>query len=214
MSNNLSDIDVLQQALAYFGETLALVVDEDWERPVVNASTDQLGEVIAADEIVLPDGETVTPGWDVRQLVSHVVINEAQMAALINGEPVEWTTEIEVSVLGRNAMATWRGAALATISGMSDPGVLEQTFEHPVGPAAGQQLLGLRVIENLAHGWDLATTIETDRPIPEDLAAWALAFLMPMAGAVLDSDHFGTAVEVEENSSAANKLLALLGRQT
>ena len=39
MSNNLSDIDVLQQALAYFGETLALVVDEDWERPVVNAST-------------------------------------------------------------------------------------------------------------------------------------------------------------------------------
>jgi len=214
MSSNLSDIDVLQQALAYFGETLALVVDEDWERPVVGASPDQLSDVIAADEIVLPDGETVTPGWDVRQLVSHVVINEAQMAALINGEPVEWATEIEVSVLGRNAMATWRGAALATISGLSNPGALSQTFEHPVGPAAGQQLLGLRVIENLAHGWDLAVTIETERPIPEDLATWALEFLLPIAGAVLDSDHFGTAVEVEENAPAAHKLLALLGRQS
>ncbi|MGZ0230245.1 MAG: TIGR03086 family metal-binding protein [Acidimicrobiales bacterium] len=212
MSSNLSDLDVLQQSLAYFGEILALVVDEDWERPVVGALPGQFSGVITADEIVLPDGETVTPGWDVRQLVSHVVVNEAQMAALINGEPVEWTTEIEVSVLGRNAMATWRGAALATISGLSNPGALSQIFEHPVGSAAGQQLLGLRVIENLAHGWDLAITIEAERPIPEDLATWALAFLLPIAGAVLDSDHFGTAVEVEEGAPAAHKLLALLGR--
>lgn len=185
--NDLDTTAALQGALAYFGETLQLVGDEDWERPV---------------------GE-----WDVRHLVAHVIINDAQMAALLRGEPVEWSIDVNVSVLGTNAMATWRGVALGLIAAVSDDGALEQVYSHPMGDASGAQLVGMRVVENLAHGWDLTTALGADRPLPVELAEWGMEFLRPMAGAVLDSEHFGPAIELGIDADAPTRLLALLGRR-
>lgn len=182
----LPALEALKGALAYFGERLAAVGDDDWERRV--------------DE------------WDLRELVAHVVINEAQIAALVRGDAVGWSTEVDISVLGGNVMASWRGVALAAIGAFGAAGALEATHSHPAGDASGSQLLGLRVVENLAHGWDLATATGTASPIPEDLAEWAVEFLRPIAGAVLDSEHFGPPIDLGIDAGVATRLLALLGR--
>jgi uncharacterized protein (TIGR03086 family) len=183
---DLAPLDALKGALAYFGETLALVGEADWDRPV--------------DE------------WDIRRLVAHVIINDAQISALVRGENVEWTTEVDTSAIGTNAMATWRGVALGLLGALGEAGALVASYSHPLGAATGEQLAGMRVVENLAHGWDLARALSVDRPLPGPLAEWALDFLRPMAGAVLDSEHFGPPIPLGLDADAATRLLALMGR--
>ncbi len=183
---DLAPLDALKGALAYFGETLALVGEADWDRPV--------------DE------------WDIRRLVAHVIINDAQISALVRGEGVAWTTEVDTSAIGTNAMATWRGVALGLLGALDGTGALQTTYSHPSGAATGAQLAGMRVVENLAHGWDLAQALGVDRPLPGPLAEWALDFVRPMAGAVLDSEHFAAPIPLGLEANAATRLLALMGR--
>ena len=122
-------------------------------------------------------------------------------------------SEVDTSVIGTNAMATWRGVALGLLGALSEDEALEATFSHPMGDATGSQLAGMRVVENLAHGWDLAQALGVDRPLPDELAEWVLDFIRPMAGAVLDSEYFAAPIPLGLDADAATRLLALMGRE-
>jgi len=79
--------------------------------------------------------------------------------------------------------------------------------------ALGRDTLAMvGALEITVHGWDVATTVGVDRPIPEDLAAR----LYPVAMVVVTPDERGTrfaeAVPVPANASAGVRLLAHLGR--
>ncbi|MDH3752454.1 MAG: TIGR03086 family metal-binding protein [Acidimicrobiia bacterium] len=181
---------ILSAALAFFGELVREVTDEQWE------------------------ASTPCDDWNVRDIVAHVVVNEALMTALVRDEDVAWDSDINASVLGANALATWRGTALAARDAFSAPGVLDRTFTHPDGDADGMRLLGARVSENVVHGWDIAEAIGSDKVIPDDLVEWLRLYWLPLAADVIDSDAYAAPVEIGVDTDGAGRLLALLGRST
>jgi uncharacterized protein (TIGR03086 family) len=181
-----------RQAAAFFGEALMAVRDDDWANP------------------------TPCDGWDVRSLVAHLIVGEAMVAGLLQGGGGAPVADVDTTVLGPSPMATWRGTALAALEAATVDGVFDTVYPHPVGELSGSVIVGFRVTENLAHGWDLARACGIDVELPEGPAEHCLDFWLPFVGSMEDGSvlrgAFGEPVLPPEDSPAGVRLLALLGR--
>jgi uncharacterized protein (TIGR03086 family) len=187
-------VDFFVRASAFFGEQVREVGDEEWDLP------------------------TPCEGWDVRTVVAHVVVGDAQIPALFAGGAVERVEAFSPSVLGANPLATWRGTALAAIRAFAKPGALEHRYDHPVGNVRGRTLVGFRVSDSLVHGWDVATALGDGTPgggvvLDPELCEYCLDFWFPMASTLPESGYFASALLPPDGADAATRLLALLGRR-
>ena len=175
-------------AMAIFGQVLTQVDDEQLE-------------------LITPCVE-----WDVQSLISHVVLGDAAVPLLFDGKPLPELVSIDVSILGPNPVATWRGTALAAIEALRTPGAMERTVEHPTGSQLGSTVARFRLVDVLTHAWDLAHACNIDIEIPDELAEAVLNFLLPMFDELRDSEYFGNSVEPPESAPAWQRMLGLLGR--
>ncbi len=157
--------------------------------------------------------ETPCEGWNVQALISHVVLGDAAIPLLFDGEALPGTMTIDTSILGPNPVATWRGTALSAIEAFRRPGAMEQIVKHPIGDRPGSVVARFRMIDQLGHAWDLATAIGVEVEIPEALADAALDFLYPMLDQLKGSKVFGPPIAPPEDSSAMLRFLGLLGRK-
>lgn len=181
-------VDYFVRASAFFGEQVRIVGEDEWELP------------------------TPCAGWDVRTVVAHVVVGDAQVPALLAGEPVPFVEEYDPSVLGQRPLAAWRGTALAAIRAFAAPGVLERRYAHPVGNVRGRTVIGFRISDSLVHAWDLATAIGEEVMLDPELCEYALDFWFPMASTLASSGFYAPAQMPAEGAGPAERLLALLGR--
>lgn len=156
--------------------------------------------------------ETPCEGWNVEALISHVVLGDASVPLLFTGEPLPSTMTIDTAILGPNPVATWRGTALAAIESWRADGAMDTIVQHPVGERPGSVFARFRLVDLLGHTWDLAHTIGVEAELPEPLAEAALEFLFPMLDELRESKVFGAPVTPPEESSAAVRFLALIGR--
>jgi uncharacterized protein (TIGR03086 family) len=182
-------VALLTRASAGFGQQLLLLTDEEWE-------------------FLTPCSD-----WNVQAIVAHVVVGDAQVPSILAGETVPLELDASPTVLGPNAIATWRGTALAMLRAFGQPGVLEQRYQHPVGRVTGKRILGFRLTDALVHAWDIARACGRDLSLDDDLAEYCLEFWWPLAKGLVDSGHFKAAVMPSETAAPGERLLALLGRQ-
>jgi len=157
--------------------------------------------------------ETPCEGWNVQALISHVVLGDAAIPLLFAGDALPGTMTIDTSILGPNPVATWRGTALAAIEAFRQPGAMEQVVQHPIGARPGSVVARFRMIDQLAHAWDLASAIGVEVEMPEALADAALDFLYPMMDQLTSSQVFGPPIAPPADSPAALRFLGLLGRK-
>ena len=157
--------------------------------------------------------ETPCEGWNVQALISHVVLGDAAIPLLFDGQALPPTMTIDTSILGPNPIASWRGTALAAIEAFRTPGAMDEIFQHPVGERPGSTVARFRMIDVLAHSWDLATAIGVPVGIPDALADAALDFLLPMFDQMKESQVFGPPVTPPEDSTPTIRFLALVGRK-
>lgn len=176
-------------AMAIFGQVLTQVDDEQLELA------------------------TPCPDWDVQSLISHVVLGDAAVPLLFDGKPLPELVAIDISILGPNPVATWRGTALAAIEALRAPGAMEAMVEHPTGSQLGATVARFRLVDVLTHAWDLAYATNIDVEIPDELAETVLEFLLPMFDELRDSDQFGDSIAPPEDAPIWQRMLGLLGRQ-
>jgi uncharacterized protein (TIGR03086 family) len=142
---------------------------------------DQLARAFAAvDDLVAgirPEqwsARTPCSEWTVRQLIAHLIGMNRVFIALLNDEPMPRlaAAPVEADLVGAF------GDSAATLQAAFDrPGVLERTYDGPLGAATGTERLQIRLYDLLAHGWDLAQATGQPVALPEDLAEQALAFV-------------------------------------
>jgi uncharacterized protein (TIGR03086 family) len=188
-------VDYFVRSSAMFGEVVRDVGDEEWSLP------------------------TPCEGWDVRTVVAHVVVGDAQIPTLLAGGTVERVEEFNPSVLGANPLAAWRGTALAAIRALAVPGALEQRYDHPIGNVRGRTIIGFRITDSLVHGWDVATALGDGAPgggllLDPELCEYCLDFWFPMAPTLPGSGYYASALLPPEGADAATRLLSLLGRRS
>jgi uncharacterized protein (TIGR03086 family) len=106
------------------------------------------------------------------------------------------------SKLAKDPVRQYERARQATLATYAEDGVLEKT-----GPA-----LGYAFVDQLVHGWDIAKATAQDTTMPDDLAEAALEMINGMTSEQRGAS-FKAEVEIPENASKQDRLIAFVGRQ-
>jgi uncharacterized protein (TIGR03086 family) len=179
-----SPLDMLERSFTSTDRLIAKVRPEQWDAP------------------------TPCTDWNVQQLVAHVVGMNRVFAAMVAGEPPPARAEIASADL----LSAYRDSAQKLLATFREPGVLERSFESPMGSATGAERVQIRLYDLLAHGWDLARATGQEAALPEDAAEAALEFVSSQLTDTARPGRFAPAQPAPENASAVERLVAFLGR--
>jgi uncharacterized protein (TIGR03086 family) len=170
------------------------------------------GSVVKGIKRAQMGARTPCAAYDVRALLEHLIGGFGMWVDMAAGKKVSFGT---TSSLGADASADYEAGAKAALKAFSGRGVLKRTFHLPNGAdVPGEQALGIALMEAVVHGWDLAKATGQGASINEGLATMLMSSLeaigVPRSA---DGNPFGEAVALPKTASAADKLVAFLGRE-
>ncbi len=167
-------------------------------------------EGVRQDQLGLP---TRNDGWDVRELLNHVVSGNLWAAELARGRTIEDVgTRLDGDVLGDDPVKAYDVSAAASAEAFEAPGALEAPCAVSYGPVPGEVYAGHRFIDVLVHGWDLAVATSQDDRMPADLVEGCFAVIEPQIDMLAASGAFAEKIDPPSGADRQTQLLALLGR--
>jgi uncharacterized protein (TIGR03086 family) len=131
------------------------------------------------------------------------------LVALFEESPVP---ERGADRLGADPAGAYRRSAAAVQATAARPGVLERTQATPLGHATGAERLQWRIVDLLAHGWDLVQATGARAELPDDVAEQALAFASARLPGQRRAGRFADPLPIRDNAPAIERLAALTGR--
>lgn len=179
----------------------------------LQAGIEQARPIIAAaatSDYGLP---TPCPGWDVEQLIIHVI------GALTMYRDVGINGEVDPALFTRDLVAgdagtSFNAAGAAAVAAWSLPGKVEGTAKLPFGEFPAAFALQLPAMEMVVHGWDLAKATGQHVEWRPDLIADTLSFgESTFTDPAFRGNHFAPPVEVGPDADDVTRLVAFLGRQ-
>lgn len=143
--------------------------------------------------------QTACPEWTVRDLVDHAMHWQAAGGGALGA--------------GTSPGQDWSEIQPALEAAFADPANFEGEAEA-FGGMPKQGVAGLVIGDLLVHSWDLARSIGVDEALPEDAVTSTLMGLQRLPDEMLRSDTmFGPPVEVADDASPQEQLIAFVGRQ-
>ena len=169
-----------------------------------------VGELIDA----IRPGQWATPtqcmGWSVHRLVEHLIGKNLVFAAVLAAQPLPQRGN---GMPTDQLVRAYRRSSAVLLDAFREPGVLDRSYQGPLGAATGAERLKIRMYDLLAHGWDLAEALGRPADLPEDVAEESLAFARADGRAVRpDGGCFGPPRGVADSAPAIVRLVAFLGR--
>jgi uncharacterized protein (TIGR03086 family) len=171
-----------------------------------SALTGDLIDGIAADQWTAP---TPCTQWSVRDVVNHLVGMNLVFVAMFEDSPMP---ERGADCLGADPAGAYRLSAVALQAAAARPGVLERSRATPVGVATGAERLQWRIVDLLAHGWDLVQATGLVAELPDDLVAQALTFAQAQLPGQPRAGRFADPQPIRDNAPAIDRLAAFTGR--
>jgi len=162
-------------------------------------AADKFNAVLA--EVGDDQWSTSTPcdEWTVRQLVDHIVYWQGMGGGILGA--------------GTSGDDDWDKIEPALGTALRDPANLEGIAEQFNGMPK-HQVAGFLIGDLVIHTWDLARSIGADEQLPEAAVDATMMGLERVPPEMLRSSNmFGPPVDVADDASAQDKLLAFVGRR-
>jgi uncharacterized protein (TIGR03086 family) len=173
----------------------------------------RLAAAFAEKVAAVPDDAWTSPSpcedWTARDVVRHVVDTQGLFLGMVGRQ------QDELPSVDDDPLAAVRAATGRTLRDLEDPTLAGETFEGMFGTQSYEQGVDRFLSADLiVHGWDLAKATGQDTDMAdEDVAAMRqLAEGFP-SEAMRSPGAFGPEVEVPDDASEQDKLLAFLGRK-
>ena len=152
-------------------------------------------------------------GWDVRELVNHIVGGNFWAGELARGKTIDEVGDrLDGDILGDDPTAAYDESARAASEAFQAPGAMEAPCAVSYGPVPGEVYLGHRFIDVLIHGWDVAKATRQDTKLDPELVETCWAVIEPQKDLLLGSGVFGADHEPEPGADRQTSLRELLGR--
>jgi uncharacterized protein (TIGR03086 family) len=179
----------------------------------LQAGINQARPVIAGAGRAQYDGPTPCPDWDVRQLINHM-IGALVMFRDVGADGVADPSLFGRDLIGADAVTSFDEAARAAVAAWSAEGKVDGTAKLPFGEFPAAFALQLPAMDMLVHSWDLAKatgqTLEWDSQLVAETTAFCRAtFDNPQ----FRGTDFAPPIEVGDDASDMDRLVAFLGRQ-
>jgi uncharacterized protein (TIGR03086 family) len=174
--------------------------------------------VTAFDTVVraVPGDRSAAPtpcaGWDVRQLVNHVVGEDRWAAELLAGRTIaDVGTDLDGDLLGADPVAAWSVASAAAGRAVDSAGD-DDMVALSVGPTALDEYLRQLAADHLVHAWDLATAAGANLRLDDDLVAAVTEWFAPLEDLYRSHGMVGPRPTMAEDAEPQALLLAMFGR--
>lgn len=146
--------------------------------------------------------------WDLGALLAHM--DDALDAFLeAAGGTVATSPSHRAEGAGPGTVASLQHKACALLGTWSTARPVRGPVVVGGAPVEPGLLVAAAALEITVHGWDVATALGLDHPVPGSLAA----ALLPLARATADPEHFAEPLPVPEGAGDGVRLLAALGRR-
>lgn len=182
-----SDLELYRRVVDHFGRLVAAVGPEQWGAPT-------------------PD-----EGWNVADLVEHVVDRDRMLAATVGGR-----TPDELDGFGDPAglPAAWAERVAWWEQRLADPAAAGRTWQTPFGTMTfADAAYAFTVAEVTVHSWDLARAIGADETLDPAAVAAAAEQLHSQEFTLRRPGVMAPAVDVAPDADEQTRLLAFTGRR-
>jgi len=208
----ISEVEVLDEAQGQcYRELASASIARYGGRYIVQLARalDAVGRLITGIHEQQWSAPTPCTEWTVRMLVNHLVSINIIFAALLNDQD---PPQRGADHLGDDPLRAYQESGAALQAAFAQPGVLERTYQGPLGAATGAERLHVRIADLLAHGWDLAQATDQPAELPDDLAEQALAFVRIQLATQPRTGRFQPTQPVADDAPPIDRLAAFLGR--
>jgi uncharacterized protein (TIGR03086 family) len=165
-----------------------------------------VGLVAGLDDEQL-DAPTPCAGFNVRQVLEHMVGGATMFAAAFRGTAPPMG-DLPDPVVAFPAAMDELGAALRS------PGALDRMIAAPFGEVPGEVFARFVALDGLVHGWDIATATGQPYEPPVDVVAAVDAFArQAITDGMRDGETFAAEVEPPSDVSPLLRVVAFTGRQ-
>jgi uncharacterized protein (TIGR03086 family) len=178
-------IEQLSLAFNAVGELIGGVSEEQWSAP------------------------TPCREWTVREVVNHLIGMNLVFTALMSDQAAP---ERGVDRAGDDPLGSYRDSVSVLLTAFDEPGVLERTFQGPLGSATGLDRLHIRLYDLLAHGWDVAHATGQVLAVAPHVVEQSLAFARVQLASQSRAGRFDPPQPVSDDAPAIDRLAAFLGR--
>jgi len=154
------------------------------------------------------------PGWSVRDLVHHVVLEERWTPPLMAGATIADVGDaLDGDLLGPEPAAAHAAAAAAALAAVMGDGALERTVHLSFGDVPGAEYARQLAADHLVHAWDLARALGADEQLDPDAASAVLDWFAGAEDAYRAAGAIGPRVAIAADAGIQAQLLARFGRQ-
>jgi uncharacterized protein (TIGR03086 family) len=187
-----------------------MAVDNEIQLDLLARSFAAVGVLVDAIQPGQWSAPTQCLDWTVHRLVEHLVGKNLVFAAVLAELPLPQRGD---GMPSDQLARAYHESAAALLDAYEQPGVLDRTYQGPLGPATGAPRLKIRMYDLLAHGWDRAQALGRPAELPEDAAEESLAFARADGRAVRPGGGcFDPPRPVADAAPAIVRLVAFLGR--
>jgi uncharacterized protein (TIGR03086 family) len=157
---------------------------------------------------------TALPGWDVRTLVHHIVVEERWAPPLFAGLTIDEVGDLmEGDQLVPDPLTGAADASKNALAAVLDHGALERVVHLSFGDLAGAEYARQLAADHLVHAWDLARALGVDDRLDADAVHTVLDWFGTTEDLYREIGVIGPRVPVPDDADEQTQLLARFGRQ-
>ncbi|MGQ0680238.1 MAG: TIGR03086 family metal-binding protein [Actinomycetota bacterium] len=167
-------------------------------------------EQIRDDQWELPTPNT---GWNVKDLVQHLVSGTLWVKPLVEGETIaEIGNRFDGDVLGEDPISAWKAVAGQAVQACLEPGAMERKVDLSSGPTLAADYTLERVADAAMHTWDLSRALGLDDTIDPEVVAAGRALLAKVGDLWRQYGALGPIVPTSPEADEQTRFIAESGR--
>ena len=156
---------------------------------------------------------TPLPGWNVRELVHHLVEEERWTPPLFAGATIaEIGDRFDGDLLGDDAVGAFEAAAAAALAAVQADGAMERTVHLSFGDHPGREYAMQLAADHLVHSWDLARALGADDTLDPEVVRAVRGWFGDLEPAYREMGVIGPRVDVPTGAGEQAQLLGMFGR--
>ena len=182
---------------------------EELHRRTVEIWTERL-RAVEADTW---DRPTPCTEWSVRDLVNHVVGEDAWTVPLMNGRTIEDVGDsLAGDLLGDDPVGAGTRCAAEAVSSVAQRLPAGEPVHLSYGEESGEEYVRQLATDHLVHAWDLAAATGGDRALDPEVVAEVATWFAEREQLYRAGGAIGARVDADASGDPQSELLAAAGR--